>query len=926
MPDLVKFGFSGGVFSPKLSMRSDLKKFDLGLAFARNFFVEYTGGISTRPGTEFIDYIQDDTEPARIVQFAFNRAISNTYAILFSKNRIRFLQDGRYVLETAKTITSATSTTITLNTHGYSNGDWVKIQGDTYAITAVTPNTFQLTYPRGGAVTTTGFGGKSVARIYTLASPYATADLSSLSFSQYRDVLYINSVDYPEKKLTRFGATNWTLTNTSLDVNGNVPTGLTLTPSAAGSYGAVFAVTMVDQNGRESYIGSGAIALNRLCVNYTTTAGHMGLAWTKPAGGNVSHYKVYRSLFMPGTELHYGLQLGFIGQTTFPKFTDSNIVPDFSHTPPEINLPIAGGQMPILTVSAGGSGYTDNSTISPSGGGGVAWSGKPIVEAGAIVGVRVLNPGFGYSGSPVSFTATVGTGATITATPTALTGNNPAASAMIQQRRVRAGTVNYPGTLFGSRVGEPDNFYSSGRDLATDPYALSLDSEQLTPINYILPYPEGAFIFQNTGVTQVRGVDDGVIKVGSAKAQELTEEGSAKLQPIKIKRDYLYLNAAKTSVYALAPSNLPQYYVPTDISIYSEHYFTQDNPIVSWTWAKSPHKILWAARQDGSFLSLTYVSEQEVAAWCEHSTQGYVEDVETVTENELDRVYMIVRRVVGGAEVRYIERMALQDVDTPDEVWAVDCGLRTSLTYPTASISLLSRDSFGYSGPGTVRAVKASSAVFSNADVGKVFRMGKTRGTIVSYYSTTMVFVSFDRYFSSDEIDLETIELQVWPQGSWSLASYINSVSGLSHLNGLLVDILGDGNELTQKYVTVGTVPLSQDVSYAVIGLPYTSRMRTLPLTASDAAIEGKYKSTKNLAVRLFNSLAVEFGDAPGDVLFPILPRPGDPLSTAQTFLDGMYEISIAAAMTLDGAIVAEKRGPQQATILGYVAEIEIGD
>ena len=145
----------------------------------------------------------------------------------------------------------------------------MKIQGDTYAITAVTPNTFQLTYPRGGAVTTTGFGGKSVARIYTLASPYATADLSSLSFSQYRDVLYINSVDYPEKKLTRFGATNWTLTNTSLDVNGNVPTGLTLTPSAAGTYGAVFAVTMVDQNGRESYIGSGAIALNRLCVNYT---------------------------------------------------------------------------------------------------------------------------------------------------------------------------------------------------------------------------------------------------------------------------------------------------------------------------------------------------------------------------------------------------------------------------------------------------------------------------------------------------------------------------------------------------------------------------------------------------------------------------------------------------------------------------------
>lgn len=921
MPDLVKFGFSGGVFSPKLYMRSDLKKFDLGLAFARNFFVEYTGGASTRPGTEFIDYIQDDDEPARIVQFEFNRAISNTYAILFAKDRIRFLQDGAYVLETGQNILAgSTGTTVQATAHGYSVGDWVKIRGNTYEVATVAANSFTITSPGGASIDTSLMIGYEVARIYTLASPYDTADLRDLTFSQYRDELYINSTSYTEKKLTRLAADNWTLTDISYDVNGNVPTGLTLTPSAAGTYGAVFAVTMVDQQGRESYIGGSAISLNRLCVNYATTAGHMGLTWTAPASGEVAYYKVYRSLLMLGTELHYGLQLGYLGQTTFPKFTDSNIVPDFTHTPPEINLPIVGGQMPILTVSAGGAGYTDASVITPSGGGGSAWSGKPIVQAGVITGVRVLNPGFGYSGSPVAFTATVGAGATIVSTPTPLDGNDPAASAMIQQRRVRVGTENYPGTLFGSRIGEPDNYYSSGQDLATDPFALTLDSEQLTPVKFIVPYPEGAFIFQDTAITQVRGLDDGIIKVGAVKAQELTEDGSSNLPPLKIKRDFLYLNAAKTSVYALGPTNLPQYYVPNDISVYSEHYFSGDNPIVSWTWAKSPNKILWAARKDGSFLSLTYVSEQEVAAWCEHSTLGVVEDVEAILENDLDRVYMIVKRQINGAYVRYIERLGLSNPKTPDEVWPVDCGLRNSLVYPSANIIVTAVEG------GATGVILADAVAFNVSDVGKIFRVGTARGTITTFTSPTKITVTWDRPFDPLQTDYDALLTHQWAAGEWSRGDFVSTVSGLDHLKLAQVEVLGDGVPLDDETVVSGQITLSADATYVVVGLPFPAKLKTLPMTASDAAIEGKYKAPKTLAVRLWNTTGANFGDGAGDVMFPISSPQGDAPLAGELFHNGMREISIAASMTLDGQITVEKTGPQHITVLGYVVEVEIGD
>lgn len=926
---IIKFGFSGGVLSPRLHFRSDLKKFDLAAAEARNYFIEYTGGASSRPGTEFIDYIQDDDEPARIVEFSFNRNISNTYGILFSKSRIRFLQDGAYVLESAQTITSVSNPTVTKNSHGYLDGDWVKIAGNTYEVANKTTNTFELLTPYGVAVDVSTFAGLSVARIYTIASPYATADLPYLTFSQYRDTLEIDSVSYPSKALVRVSNTNWTLNNVAFDGNNVPPTSVVITPSTSGSAGAVYAVTAVDFNGRESYVAGTGIQINRSMVNFTVTAGSALITWTAPAGNNVAFYRIYRSLVLiSGTEAHFGMQLGYIGRSTVPRFTDNNIIADFTQSPPVFDLPIKGGQMYDVRVAAGGSGYSD-AVVLTAPGTGQDWSGKAVVVGGAIVGVRVLNPGFGYTASPSTITVSGGggSGASVQGYPTPVAGNDPACSAMIQQRRVRAGTNNYPGTIFGSRIADPNNYYSSPLGLATDPYSLSLDSEQLTPIRYILPYPEGMFLFQETGVTQVRGLDDGVIKVGSAKAQQITEEGCARIPPIKIGRDYIYLNAAQTAVFNLAPSNLPTYYVPNDVSVFSEHYFPPENPIVSWTWAKAPHKLLWAARADGSMISMTYVSEQDVMAWSNHTTRGFVEDVESVLENNIDRTYLIVRRSIGGVERRYIERMALRRETTPDDMWSVDCGLRTPLIYPASSITL--RDSADTNGltpvpPTGSVVVSASSAVFVVGDVGKVFRLGTARGIVTQFIDSQHLMVALNRVLDYDSSDYDNLSEKVWAAGSWSLNSTFSFVTGLDHLEGRTVQILGDGNILDEKVVTNGRVNLSRDCSYVVAGLGFTGVLRTLPITASDTVVENKRKNVRAVAVRLYNSRGLEFGDEAGDQLFPINNRAEDGVVTAPVFKNGIYEVSIASSFELDGSILIKKEGPVSATVLGYVLDTEI--
>lgn len=923
MPDIIKYGFSGGVFSPKLRFRTDLKKYELGLSAGRNFFIEYTGGASTRAGFEFLDYIQDDDEPARIVEFAFNRDIANTYAIIFSKNRIRFMQDGAFVLEAAKTITVVTATTITIAAHGYVNGDWIKIQAQTYEVTAATANTFELLTPFGAAVNPAAFVGATASRIYTIASPYATADLEYLTFSQHRDELYINHTDYAERKLIRAGTTNWSLTTTTYDLNSDVPTGLAGTASASGSAGAIFAVTAVDFDGKETHVGSSAIIAMRSLVNYAVTSGSVTLTWSAPATPP-KYYKVYRSLLLSdGAKANFGMELGYIGRTFGRKFTDNNIIPDFASPPPQLETELSGGQLFDVRVTSGGTGYTDAAQITPVGPG-TGFSGVPIVESGVIVGVRVLNPGYGYSGSPVSFTTTVGTGAVIEGYPTSNTGNYPATSAMVQQRRVRAGTNNHPGTVFGSRVGEPDNYYTSGAGLAAEPYTLTLDTEQLTPIRFVLPYSEGMFIFHETGVSALRGIDDGVIKPGAAKATPITEEGSARVPPVRIGRSYLYLSASSAAVIALSPTNIPTYYSPEDISIYSEQFFSQDNRIKSWAWARAPHKLLFAVREDGTMLTLTYAPEQEVIAWSEHDTQGAIETIETVFENHLDRLYAVIRRTVNGVSKRYIERMAVREVNSPDEIWSVDSGLATTLSYQAAEMTLRdAADTGTYTTvpPEGSLVLSAPTLTFTSADVGKIFRLGYLRGTVTSFIDSTSLMIAVQRGLETLPQDYRNLSEVVWPANSWSLTATFSSVSGLHHLEGKLVEVLGDGNVLDSKIVTNGSIALSSDVSLAIVGLGFSGELQSLPQSVGNPVIENKLKAPKALAVRLYNARGLEFGAGSGDILYPLAQYPEEAASTIPVFKTGIYEVSLTAGYDLDGIVFVKKTGPLAATVLGYVID-----
>lgn len=75
---------------------------------------------------------------------------------------------------------------------------------------------------------------------------------------------------------------------------------------------------------------------------------------------------------------------------------------------------LTAGQIPSVTVTAGGTGYTNATTVTFTGGAGSGAAATATVVNGAITAVTMTNNGTGYTSAPaVSFS--VGTGATATA-------------------------------------------------------------------------------------------------------------------------------------------------------------------------------------------------------------------------------------------------------------------------------------------------------------------------------------------------------------------------------------------------------------------------------------------------------------------------------------------------------------------------------
>jgi hypothetical protein len=640
--------------------------------------------------------------------FDFNTEI--TYMMEFGNEYIRFYTSGQPVLEPTISVlgfTVASPGVFFIPSHGYSPGDEIVSTAPNMANysnrqllvgTVVDANHVTLTDLFGNVINTTGTvfaGPMSTARIYTLASPFLTADLFDLNFVQSADVVTIVHPNYIPQNLSRISASTFQL---APDVPGAVmqpPTGLTGSSSGGVKQNYGYAVTAVSEDGTEESVMSIPVVVNSALLDQTAaTPIQITLNWTAPAGLIVSAYNVYKWGPITVSNGTPPTVFGYIGQTQSTSFTDSNIAADFSQVPDQFIDPFSTGQLENITVLTGGA-YTAGGSVSyipltiTGDGTGAAGYGVVDYTSGAIVGAFITTPGKGYT----QITISAGTGgATFQPQIGPETGTYPSVVSYIQQRRAYAAPNGDPQGYTMSQTGNYDNFNVSPVVEDSDAITGRLASVEVDFIQSMTPMSTGLVVLTSGGAWLLSGGTPGAPLTPSATtATRQASHGANSFPAIVWNYDVLYMQQKGNTVRDLAFNFYLQSYVGDDRSYLSQHLFTNFN-FVQWCAAEEPLKLIWIVRDDGVMLSMTYLPEQQVYGWAHHDTQGLFRSVATVSEGTVDAVYVIVSRYVqpgancGSGWFDFIERFDDRKFDCTEDVWFLDCALSNEKEFPPFTI------------------------------------------------------------------------------------------------------------------------------------------------------------------------------------------------------------------------------------------------
>ena len=868
MPNISpQYAFVAGEVSPEFFGRTDLVKYSLGVGLAKNWFVGYRGGMYTRVGSRFVGELMDDDKDIKLFRF---EATGNDYVLVFGDNYMRVVRNGGYILESGQAITGATQAdpgVLTITGHSFTTGDWAFLDGiggmtelnkRLVEIGTTTVNTVELLLPDGTNLDTSAFtaytSGGTASKVFTLTTPYAAEDLSSLRVEQELEdtvtVFKLTHVDYAPRKLTYTNDTTWSIAEISFGNTVPSPTNLALNPSSAGTAGVAFAVTAL-VGGIESQ--PSAYEITELTVDYTLTAGSMEVTWD--AVTDATEYYVYRSLMLPtGSDISLAQEVGYIGRALSSRFVDNNIIPDFTKTPPLHLNPFADSTITFIEVTAGGTGYAKSDTVTVSGGGGSGFVGYPVVDAsGTILSVVIINGGEGYSSPVVTFNTSGGSGATATATVGAASGNNPAVYKKFQQRGVYAGTNNFPMTIWGSKPGKRENFDISVTINAGDSYEFELDESSIQPIEHLVALRSGLLVFTSKTVTQLRAEQGKSISPVDALAEPQVYKGISAAEPVNVDLDVIFAQRFSNAVNAMVYTEYTNAFQLQNLSLLSDHLIGPEQQILRMEYAEEPDKIIYCLREDGVMLSLTYDRNEEVFGWAQLCTKGLYKDMVALQENSVWKVYTVVERFINGAWRKFIELQDSRTVDLVEDYAGSDSFLDLEHIEPAAQLTIPSTT-------GTGVTVEASASVFASGNVGDIIYAGGGKLEVTAFTSGTEITCDILREITDVVCETSPALPKRQPAGDWSIATPVVELSGLWHLEGESLSVLADGDVYLEETVTNGKITIDTPATKIIAGLPYECDLQTLPVISTQGIVEISRKKIEAAGMRLHQTRGLSIG------------------------------------------------------------------
>lgn len=894
-----KSNWNAGELSPRMDGRVDQAKYGSGCSILQNFIPTVQGPATKRGGTYYINHTKNGANRSWLLKFLFN--VTSSYTLEFGDQYVRFFTNGGIVTEAATTIsgiTQASPGVVTDTGHGYSTGDEIYISGvagmtqlnnQFYLVVKINSNTYSLTDYDGNAINTTGYSayssGGTAARIYTLATPYAVADLTDsqgncrLKSTQSEDVLYLTHPSYPMQKLSRLGNTNWTIAAVNLSkgpfqtINSNQSdtvylSGVSQTITGAASNGSgLIRVTvsstagLITGNKVEIYSVTGTVEANGQWMVTVVNSTHVDLQGS-----------VFTNAYVSGGTLHGREGSAITLNASASLFASTDVGSVFY-----LESPLTDNLLqwqPGVSVTAGArqqSGFNTYVALNSA----TTGSETPIHTQGAVydgsgtTGVQWL---YEDSGSGVVAITAYSSGTQVTGTINVPPPNSNYSSANQ--------TFLWAYGLFSATNGYPEicGFFRDrlmllkGIQLAG---SVASDYENFSPIIGGQVTPDSGFVItlpaSNGGAWMSAGNDllvgtggeevlvteidaSQAFGPGNIKARTQTSHGGRLVDAVPVEYITFFVTVNGQQLRQVIYSWMINGYMAEDMTVLADHIPKGPDGkqgITQMAWAQQPDMVLYSSTTDGRLAGFTYNRDQQVFGWHNHPLGGSyagnqfgnanVESIVSIPRSDgtVDDLWLQVARTINGVTRRYIEVLQPYFTDVNANIanaFYVDCGLT-------------------YNG--------AASTV----------------------------------------------------------------IQGYRHLIGQTVDVLANGGDHPQvKVAPDGSITLQYAASVVQAGLPCPSKMRTMRIEAGSqiGSSQASIKRIVRIAIRFLNTICAKFG--PDDDHLDDIPwrTPQDAMDTPPPLFSGdKYPLDFPGGYDSDAYIEIVQDKPLPMTIAGLRADVE---
>jgi len=715
---------------------------------------------------------------------------------------------------------------------------------------------------------------------YEIASPYLTAELFEIKFAQSADVLYICHPNHAVRKLSRTGHTSWTLEELLF------------------TYGP-----FLDDNTETTTLSSSAISGNSVTITASAVTGinnNTGFQ-TTDVGRLVS--------------IGYGLGYAEITARTSTTVVTADILETLAPkvNPSKLSKEISASDTTIVVdkiddYAATGTIRIDDELITYTGKDAATRSFTGCTRGtSSTTAVTHRTLAYVYSTENIATTKwKLGAFSNFS--------GHPACVSFFEQRLVFAGTNTEPQTIYFSKSGDYENFATG--TLADDAMIYTIASNQVNRVRYLKA--QRTLIIGTTGgeFTVTADGTDAAVTPTNLTIKKQSSFGTADVDALPVGNAVIFLQKAKRKFRELAYNFDSDGYVAPDLTILNDA--VTDSGINEFTYQQEPSSILWAVRDDGILIGLTYQRSENVVAWHKHKLGGsfgtnqfgIVESIASISGTlDEDELWVIVKRTINGSTKRYIE--CFSDFDF-DETNSTDFKFLDSfLTYSGPSTTL----------NGTI-SNSATSIVLTNAS------SFTATGTIlidnerISYTGkSTNTLTGCTRGFNSTAAATHTTGATV--------KQVVNSFSGLSHLEAQSVGILADGSTHANKTVSSGAITLDRYVNKAAVGLNYSSVLQTMRIEggAEEGTSQGKTKRISKVVLRLFETVGVKVGPDLNNLETIPFRSSSDPMDTpVSTFLAGDKEIEFRDDYNTDGFIFVKQEQALPCSVLAIYPTVVTSD